>query len=233
MRDLAIGIDVSQNRGLDVVAMWSDRTIEFARARVGPCELEDVLEEWKPAVVAIDSPPGHGCEPGASTRACERELRALGVNIFSTPSDTDRLSRPFYGWIMVGIETFEAAARARYPRQRQPNEVRGRAIEVFPHASDVFLRGHLPPVGTLRRRGRKRDWRLETLRRAGCTVDNLARNRVGRPTIDSVDAALAALTGVYALEGDYSAYGAGCEWLVVPGQTTSRFIVGPLGTSPF
>lgn len=42
--------------------------------------------------------------------------------------------------------------------------------------------------------------------------------------MDSVDAALAALTGLRAIEGEYQSYGVDGEWLVVPSSaTTGRF----------
>lgn len=42
--------------------------------------------------------------------------------------------------------------------------------------------------------------------------------------MDSVDAALAALTGLRAIEGEYQSYGVDGEWLIVPSSaTTGRF----------
>ena len=167
--------------------------------------------------MAIDSPPGPGCRPGRSFRACERELRALGVNVFLTPSDDERFSGSFYEWVRVGAQAFEAAAELGYPRQTDAAVVRDCAIEVFPHASDVFLCGCLPAPGTTRRVKTKRSWRLATLRAAGVT-GTLCVNRLGRPTLDSVDAALAAVTALSALVGSFAALGDPGEWVVVPGR---------------
>jgi hypothetical protein len=93
----------------------------------------------------------------------------------------------------VGFSVFEAIASS-FPRYRG-GSVRGTAIEVFPHASAVILAGCLPPKGI-----RPHAWRREVLRAQGIDPDAL-------PTADQVDAALAALTGRYALDRRFSAPG--------------------------
>jgi hypothetical protein len=140
----------------------------------------------------------------------------LGINVFSTPSDVVRYSRAFYDWVRVGELAFKAAQDAGYPRQGSAADVRGRALEVFPHASDVFLRGCLPPTHIRRRLGTRRSWRSDTLAAHGVTVEALCRNRAGRVTLDSIDAALAALTGLLALEGSSRTLGVPGGLLVVP-----------------
>ncbi len=218
-----MGIDVSANRGLDVVVMAADRTIVWARDRVEPEDVEAMLGECEPGVVGIDSPPGPGTEPGRRTRRCEQQLQEMGINIFSTPSDSDQYATAFYDWVRVGARTFEAAARAGYPRQEQADEVEFRALEVFPHATDVAIRGCLPPAGTSKRTTTKRAWRLESLRMAGVDPTGLCVNTRRVETLDSIDAALAALTGLFALEGDFTAYGMAGDWVVLPGTTTGPF----------
>ncbi|HUR78857.1 MAG TPA: DUF429 domain-containing protein, partial [Acidimicrobiales bacterium] len=197
-----------------------------ARSAVECDELFELLAHGQPAAVAIDSPPTRGREPGASSRACERELRRLGVNIFLTPSDAEKFAHSFYDWIRVGGRAFAAAADAGYPLQDDAAVVRGRALEVFPHASDVFLRGCLPPPGTTRRVRSKRAWRLATLHAAGVSTERLCVNRVGEPTLDSIDAALAAVTARHAVEGTFSVFGETGQWIVVPGTTVEPFVRG-------
>ena len=176
--------------------------------------------------VAIDSPPGPGRDPASSSRRCERALRELGVNIFLTPSDPEQYSGPFYDWVRVGAQTYRVARDAGYPLQDEATLVRHRAFEVFPHASDVFLRGCVPPAGTTRRARSKRAWRLATLHAAGVNTDRLHLNRTGQPTMDAIDAALAAVTADYALRGDFSVVGDAGEWIVVPGPRRERFSRG-------
>ena len=62
-------------------------------------------------------------------------------------------------------------------------------MEVFPHATAVVLAGSLPPKGVS-----KRVWRERVLHAQGVRTDELT-------SIDRIDAALAALTGLLALEG--------------------------------
>jgi hypothetical protein len=222
---VVVGVDVSVRRGLDVVVPDAAARVVDARSRLEARDLGDLLARWRPAsVVAIDSPPGPGREPGATSRLCERELRALGVNIFLTPSDPERFAGPFYDWVRVGGRAFASplpsATRCRATR----GVVRGCAVEVFPHASDVFLRGCLPPVHTTRRVGTKRAWRLATLEAAGVNTSDLCVNRVGAQTLDSIDAALAAVTALRAVDGVFSVFGSAGEWIVVPETTPAALV---------
>jgi predicted nuclease with RNAse H fold len=203
-------MDVSENRGLDVVVMDSGRRLVGPpRERVSPDELRTCLEGLKPdlAVVAIDSPPGIG--RSGRSRPCELGLRARGLNIFSTPSDPARFARPFYNWMRVGQEAFQAARAAGFELFTPGRGVRGSALEVYPHASDVALRGGAPPPGVTRSASRKRKWRSETLQLAGLDPGALG-------SIDAVDAALAALTGLYGLEGAFEAVGSPPFFIIVP-----------------
>jgi hypothetical protein len=93
----------------------------------------------------------------------------------------------------VGFETFRAVAKT-HPRYRG-GSVKGTAIEVFPHATAVVLAGVLPPPGVS-----KREWRRAVLSQQGVDVGGLR-------SIDQIDAALAALTGLLALERRFSAPG--------------------------
>jgi hypothetical protein len=221
--ETVVGVDVSVKRGLDVVVLDAALVVVDAKSALDPAGLAALLRQWQPETVAIDSPPGCGREPGATSRRCERELRDLGVNIFLTPSDADRYARPFYDWIRVGEDVYRTAAAAGYPLQDDPAIVRNRALEVFPHASDVFLRGCLPPPGTTKRVSTKRARRLATLDAEGVDTSGLCRNRVGNPTLDSIDAALAALTAQRAIQGDFHVVGDAGQWIVLPGPGAQRF----------
>jgi len=223
-----VGVDVSERRGLDVVVLDDDGQVAEAHCRLDADQLGAVLRRWHPAAVAIDSPPGSGLDPDAAARECEQQLRRLGIQIFSTPSDGLKFAGAFYNWIRVGMQAFDAAAAAGYPRLIDPAVVRGHALEVFPHASDVFLRGLLPPSGTTKRIAHKRAWRLATLESAGVRPDGLCANRFNQPTMDSIDAALAALTARRAVEGMFSAWGKAGEWIVVPVAATIRFARQPI-----
>jgi predicted nuclease with RNAse H fold len=215
---LSIGVDVSEKRGLDVVVLDAQRRlVEPPRAGLPPDGLESLIESLKPdaAVVAIDSPPGPGIS--GPSRECELALRRRGVNIFSTPSDPIHFEERFYNWIRVGRAAFEAASAAGFEPFDLGRDIQGTAIEVYPHASDVFLRDCLPPSGVTRQKNRKKQWRSETLRRAGVT-------EIGQlSSVDAVDAALAALTGLDALEDDFEALGESPFFIIVPAGHTEAF----------
>jgi len=190
---VAVGVDVSVRRGLDVVALdGRRRLVEPPLRRQHPDDLEALLRRLQPDVVAIDSPPRWGVR--GSSRKAERDLRTLGVQCFYTPSDEARREEPFYEWMKVGHEAFEAAQRAGYECSWGADGPSGRALEVFPHGVAVALDGRLPPAGTTRRPAAKRRWRTEVLVRAGVDVGPLR-------TLDAVDAALAALMAVIVAEG--------------------------------
>lgn len=204
-----LGVDVSEIRGLDVVALDERRSVAGPpRREVSPAGLEAMLVELRPNVVAIDSPPAWS-RSGAS-RQGERELAALGVSCFRTPSASQHCQRPFYNWMRVGHAAFAAAARAGYHVYRG-GPVAGCALEVFPHSSAVALAGTRPPPGTARRAGSKAAWRRSVLEAAG--VDTSALR-----TLDHLDAALAALTALLAWHGCCFTLGDPDEGLmVVPG----------------
>jgi predicted nuclease with RNAse H fold len=186
-------VDVSVRRGLDVVVLDGRRRVVGAPlARQTPGDLEALLRRLRPGAVAIDSPPAWGVR-GTSRRA-ERELIALGLPCFRTPSDPARREHPFYSWMFAGHAAFAAAARAGYPCFTGGSDGRGRALEVFPHGAAVALAGCRPPAGTTRRPAEKRRWRAAVLAAAGVDVAQLR-------TLDAVDAALAALVAVVVSEG--------------------------------
>ena len=188
-----MGVDVSVRRGLDVVVLDERRRVaEPPLARQTPDDLEALLLRLRPDAVAVDSPPAWGVR-GTSRRA-ERELIALGLPCFRTPSDPALRDHPFYGWMFAGHAAFAAAARAGYPCFTGGRKGRGRALEVFPHGAAVALAGCRPPAGTARQPAAKRRWRAAVL--AGQGVDTTALR-----TLDAVDAALAALVAVIVAEG--------------------------------
>lgn len=190
---IGVGVDVSVRRGLDLVALDGQRRlVEAPLARQTPDDLEAVIRRLEPDAVAIDSPPAWGLR-GTSRRA-ERELIALGLPCFRTPSDPALREHPFYRWMFAGHAAFAAAGRAGYPPFRGGADGRSRALEVFPHGAAVALAGVRPPPGTARNPAAKRRWREAVLVTAGVDVASL-------PTLDAVDAALAALVAVIVAEG--------------------------------
>jgi predicted nuclease with RNAse H fold len=177
-------------KGLDLVALGPDGGIVESRGRLS---VEDatalVLDELRPALVAIDSPSGWSA--GGPSRSGERALAKMGIPVFATGPDPG--DHPFYRWMRQGIALFAALA-GRYPLFRGEDPV-GRAAEVYPNASSCLLAGRHRVAGES-----KLVFRRAVLRAEGIDESALVN-------ADRVDAALAALTGLRALKGEWSAVG--------------------------
>jgi predicted nuclease with RNAse H fold len=186
----ALGIDVGVRKGLDLVLL-EDRSVLDTARRVTVDDLALVVGDLGPDVVAIDAPPSWAAT--GRSRLTERELRWFGIQCFNTPSDARMAEHPFYEWMTIGFAAFRAI-EASFPRYRG-GSAKGTAIEVFPHATAVVLAGCLPPKGVS-----PHAWRRQVLRAQGLDAGVLR-------SADQVDAALAALTGSYALERRFSAPG--------------------------
>jgi predicted nuclease with RNAse H fold len=203
----ALGIDVGVGKGLDLVLLDDALVPRRVRSRVRVEALAEAIEELAPDVVAIDAPPAWA--PTGRSRLTERLLAECNIHAFNTPSAEHGRENRFYGWMEVGFRVFAVAEERGFSRYRA-GEVRGTAMEVFPHATAAVLAGCLPPAGV-----RKRAWRERLLRSQGVRTDELT-------TADRVDAALCALTGVLALRGKRFA----------PGDPKEGVIVLPVSSLP-
>lgn len=184
---LAVGIDVAEaKKGIDLVALNPAREVIRSHGRLKPDEAVQMVRELRPAVVCIDSPPAWATR--SRSRDAERELALAGIHTFATPTDPgDRL---FYRWMRVGMLLFDELADL-FPRYRG-GSVDGTAAEVFPHAIALLLAGRHRHADESKGR-----FRRAVLHAAGVRSDQL-------PTLDRVDAALAALTGVIAVAGGHA-----------------------------
>jgi len=195
----ALGIDVGVGKGLDLVLLDERRVPFVIAARAGLGDVERLVREGKPDIVAIDSPPRWALE--GKSRATENELARLNIHAFRTPSKAHGEGRAF-DWMRRGMEVFELLGRSGYPLATA-RPWKAHAIEVFPHASSAVFAGCLPPKGM-----RKRAWREQVLRMEGVRTEELT-------TLDQVDAALAAVTGLAVLQGKVSALGDPGEGVIV------------------
>jgi predicted nuclease with RNAse H fold len=203
----SLGIDVGVGKGLDLVLLDERLVPLHVSSRVHVPDIARLIADLRPDVVAIDAPP-RWASTGRSRRT-ERELAALNIQSFNTPSHDHGEGNRFFAWMQVGFEVFGQAERAGFPPYAAGSP-RGKALEVFPHASAVVLSGSLAPKGT-----NKRAWREAVLRGKGVRIDELT-------SADRIDAALAALTGLYALDGKRFA----------PGDPTEGVIVVPAAALP-
>jgi predicted nuclease with RNAse H fold len=195
----SLGIDVGVNKGLDLVLMDEGRTPSLVRSRGGLDDVEHIVREYAPAIVAIDSPPKWA--RAGKSRHTENELARLNIHAFRTPSEAHSQGNQF-GWMRAGMEVFTLLDTLGYPLGTGRPYQR-RAIEVFPHATAVVLAGCLPPRGE-----RKRQWRERVLKMQSVRTEELT-------TVDRLDAALAALTGLLVLKGHESHFGDPAEGVIV------------------
>jgi predicted nuclease with RNAse H fold len=220
---IAVGVDVAEERkGLDLVALDANRRVAASRGRLTVEQVASlVLDELQPDIVCIDSPSGWS--RSGRSRQAERELAKLRISAYATGADPGDHS--FYGWMRVGFSVFEALAD-HYPLFRG-DDPHGRAAEVFPNASAAFLAGRQRDKAES-----KLQFRRQVLRARGVAEESL-------PGIDRVDAALAALTGLLAVEGQWSSVGHPDEgvillpvWAGVPLPPTISVAAGPVPASP-
>jgi predicted nuclease with RNAse H fold len=189
---ISVGIDVAEPRkGLDLVALDSARRVTTCRRRLTVEELGRlVLEELQPDIVCIDSPSGWS--KSGRSRQAERDLARIGISAYATGADPGDHS--FYRWMRVGFSVFEVLGAGRYPLFRG-DDPSGRVAEVFPNASAVLLAGRSRTKDEA-----KPEFRRQVLRSRGVDDHPLCG-------MDQVDAALAALTGLLAVDGEWSAVG--------------------------
>ena len=209
-RVASMGIDVSVTHGLDIVVLDDSLRVAFGPTTLHRADLADLIRRTEPHVIAIDSPPAWG--PSGKSRPVERQLQALGISIFPTPAA--EFARSLHRWMKTGFDVFKVAGDLGYPLYTGGASSARRAIEVFPHASAVLLRGSLAPVGVA-----KSVWRRAVLEAAGINCSEMR-------TTDHLDAALAALTGLKFLTGVFSVVGTpGEAVLVLPigGMPTTRY----------
>jgi predicted nuclease with RNAse H fold len=213
---IAVGVDVAEaKKGLDLVALDSDRQAVATYGHLTVDRVVDlVLDELVPEIVCIDSPSGWS--RSGRSRQGERELARLRISAYATGPDPGDHS--FYRWMRVGFAVFEGVA-GRYPVFRGGDPT-GQAAEVFPNASAQFLAGRARA-----REESKLQFRRQVLRAYG--VDDGAL-----PGIDRVDAALAALTGLLALEGQWSCVGDPDEGMILlppPAAASPEGVLAPAG----
>jgi predicted nuclease with RNAse H fold len=178
-----MGVDVGDERkGFDIAVVDELRLLQLA----GRATLERVIavaEQFRPKVVAIDSPRSFA-PAGATARQGERDLNRTVCGIRWTPDESAASGNSYYGWIFNGLKTYEALEGQRGAT----------VIEVFPTASWTRWYG---------KRGAKsrRTWSAEGLAALG-VADAPARTNQ-----DQRDAIAAAVTARQHSMGETEAFG--------------------------
>jgi predicted nuclease with RNAse H fold len=198
-RARAVGVDVAEERkGLDLVALDAWRGVLRCHQRLKVADVVSiVLDDLRPDVVCIDSPSGWSTS--GRSRVSERQLASIGIQSFRTGADPG--DHPFYAWMRVGIEIFHELGPT-YPLYRG-GPVQGTAAEAFPNASAALLTGRLRA-----RHETKIHVRRQVLNQQGVSTAKLT-------TLDLIDAALCALTGLIGLSGGHSAIGDPDEGMIL------------------
>jgi predicted nuclease with RNAse H fold len=200
-------------KGLDLVAYAAENPERLlVRSHVDVGDVASIVSDLAPAIVAIDSPPRPAL--AGSSRECERTLAREGISSYSTPSDPALfVSHAFYTWMAAGFQTFQAVASS-HPTYAEGSFV-DKAIEIFPHATAYVLAAGAEPKA-------KSPWRRRIVELLGYETHLL---RTG----DDVDAALAALTGLLALEGNVRSVGNPVEGVIIlPSKQLAPGVVSAL-----
>ncbi len=152
--------------------------------------------------MAVDAPCGWS--QSGSSRLAERELSALGIYCFATPTRELARLREFYKWVFNGERLYRILV-AHYTLFNG-QQTKGRVcIETFPQAVVCAMAGRVVSARS------RATVRRQVLRERGYNV-------TGLPNIDFVDAALCAVAANEFRKGSYKLYGAQAEgFIVVPG----------------
>ena len=198
---LSLGIDVGgTKKGFHLVMLNRQRQIAGSpRVVHAQSEITQYIQDHKPAVVAIDAPCGWS---DAKSRLAERELARRGIHSHCTPTRKRARESSFYHWMFAGEKAVQAASDLR-PLFTGGRSVNGRSFEVFPTATVQILKKEARPKSVS-----KTAWRRGLL-------DELGIEQASLSNLDYVDAALCALTGLFALEGNFPTFGQAGEGMLI------------------
>jgi predicted nuclease with RNAse H fold len=204
--DIVVGIDVGGPRkGFHAVALHGGRYLsKFADPDAAS------VAAWCSQIgalsIGIDAPcrwssTGHA-------RAAERALALERISSFATPSQVVARSKPFYRWMLNGADLYRIIESHYLLFNGSDKKYDRVCFETFPQAVACALAGKIVPAkkkGVVRR---------ELLLTAGIDTSELTN-------IDTVDAALCALTAHYLMLGNVKTYGDNAEgFIVVPSKTS-------------
>jgi predicted nuclease with RNAse H fold len=218
LSQIVVGVDVGgAKKGFHAVALRGGKffgklATADAAAVVTWCRSLNAL------AVGVDAPCKWSLNGHA--RPCERALAFAGFSTFATPSAALGERHPFYGWMVNGIELY----RLLNPRFRLYDEQSSAAtpvcFETFPQAIACALAGKMLSAKN------KRIERPRLLQQAGISLDSTAG-------IDTVDAALCALTAHHFLMDQYHTYGEAEEGFIIVPSSISLFSItrGPASIS--
>lgn len=201
----SLGIDVGLTKGLHLVGLSSRNEVTYVSC-FKPWDAEEfikIVDSLKPKIICIDAPSGWA-QNEQKSRLAERSLkREFQIQSFYTPCE-EKAQSAFYDWVRRGQEVF-TALEARYPLFL-PKQEAPFSCEVFPNATSRLLAEKDCQISPKE----KQLYRSTVLKK-------YVKNTEKLKGIDEFDAALAALTGIFILKGDYTALGDPAEgYLLIP-----------------
>ena len=168
-------------------------------------------------ILAIDGPQGLAGEPGATMRISERLVNAPGHTPYALPTD----GRPYTGLITGSVKLFHRlvmnGSRFRLLGLEGVVPTDANLIEVFPGSAwKCISEQPLPPKRTLD--GRRA--RFELLQSLDLTFDSS-----DLPTVDQLDAAMAAWVGMAFTRGEVTFEGRAPELDAATGAVREGYVV--------
>lgn len=199
---IAVGIDVGgSKKGFHAVALRAQHVSAVVSSQ-DPANLAAWCRAQGASAIGVDA-PSHWSASGRA-RTCERELAALGVSVFSTPSRAIGEVHAFYRWMVNGTALYTSLLSHYRLYDGQCPGVYPFCFETFPQAIACALAGK--PLSAKH----KRADRVRLLKSARIATKSLT-------AIDHVDAALCAVAAQHVLAGTFTALGeAGEGFILLP-----------------
>jgi len=204
MRVIGLDLTTSPEKGTAFAILTKEMDIVAEGFVTSDEEIIALAEEQCPALVAIDAPlslplglccleESCTCRPVSSRkgRQCERELSALGIGCYYTTKRS----------IIKGMVYRALAIKQRLERSRFT------VIEVYPYASKLRLFGPLPPKATVAGRRALQEGLCRLIPSLPSTQETILSH-------DTLDALLAAYTGILYIKGQTEALGDAAEGLL-------------------
>jgi predicted RNase H-like nuclease len=196
-----IGIDVGgPNRGFHAVALHNGLYLD-RHATTSPIELVDWCRSLNATIIAVDAPCLWAAQ--GKSRPAEKQIYAMGIHSYYTPTEAIAKDRDFYGWVRNGMTLYQELTRT-WPLYTERTKNEPCVFETFPHAVTCALLGRITSAKT------KRADRSHILAEAGIDL--------GPGTgMDTIDAAICALTAHRFSQGSTTAFGDTLSgWIVIP-----------------
>jgi predicted nuclease with RNAse H fold len=205
---IVAGIDVGCRKGFHAVALRDGIYLDKfeAKGATAVTEVAAWCRKIKATIIGVDAPCRWSLDGHA--RLAERDLMREGIRCFASPIRQVAETHPtgYYDWILAGAKLFDELEKSHHLFSNCPAVSEGNVcFETFPHAIACTLADRI-----LKARQRNKDRRALLLQAAIVLPP--------RSVIDTVDAALCALTARYLADNRINFYGEPkTGFIIVPG----------------